>query len=972
MLYLAAVAGASGVRGAAQLITKIRVACAAARSGFSAIPALFLVCAAVLTAMPSRAEEAPQRLSDWLSGRAYAADDYPLGLLWEVPGEEAAQARLKSDLLARIDAIKGDDKARARLHEWVAQMPVTGRVPVAIVDADWLRANPKQDPVILPGQRVILPKRPNAVTVITSRGMRCQVTQSSGVMAYQYIAGCDPASRNRIDWAWIVQPDGTVRRFGIARWNANAQKQDELAPGSWLWAPYRDDKWAQDLSGRLTAFLATQGIAPESGVSNAPEKAERNDAIPDRVVTANDWGAAGLLQTPTARMRDAGEASMTLSRVYPYTRLNFFLQPFDWLEFGFRYTSISNRLYGPAIAGGQAYKDKSLDVKFGLLEESAYLPQVALGLRDVTGTGLFSGEFLAASKRTGPFDFSLGLGWGYVGGRGNLRNPLSAISPGFDARPVVDIGQGGNFSVGSYFHGRTALFGGVEYQSPWEPLSLKLEYDGNNYQHEPLSNNLPRNSPWNVGAVYHAGPGVQVSLGLERGNTVMLSLTLQTDFKKYATPKLDDPAPIPAAVTPSPVAGDVMARDLQTQTGWAVSSIEQNGRVLRVKVDDAEAFYWGDRLDRAAAALNRDAAGEIDSFHIVQRQHGVALVEQEIDRNAWVAQSVQPLPPSEQHAAVVTRPAGPADSGKTQGPPLFTGASPAFEAEPALGMGYNLGGPNGFILYQLYAEERARLALGPSTWMQGRLDLNLLNNYNHFAFDAASNLPRVRTYIREYLTSSNLTMPNLQLTHVGKVADNQYYSMYGGYLEMMFAGVGGEWMYRSYASPVAFGIDVNRVRQREFQQHLDLLRPAYQVDTGHATLYWDTGWNNVLATVSAGRYLAGDVGMTFDLSRVFQNGVRMGAFFTKTNVSVVQFGEGSFDKGVYLNIPFDAMFTKSSGKSANILWQPLIRDGGDKLNREVRLYDVTRLLDSRTMQYRPADTENQRPVPSQLEPRWDE
>ena len=47
-----------------------------------------------------------------------------------------------------------------------------------------------------------------------------------------------------------------------------------------------------------------------------------------------------------------------------------------------------------------------------------------MGLRDLGGTGLFSGEYVVGSKRFGAFDWHLGLGWGYVGARGNLRNPF--------------------------------------------------------------------------------------------------------------------------------------------------------------------------------------------------------------------------------------------------------------------------------------------------------------------------------------------------------------------------------------------------------------------------------------------------------------------------------------------------------------------------------------------------------------------
>ena len=53
------------------------------------------------------------------------------------------------------------------------------------------------------------------------------------------------------------------------------------------------------------------------------------------------------------------------------------------------------------------------------------------------------------------------------------------------------------------------------------------------------------------------------------------------------------------------------------------------------------------------------------------------------------------------------------------------------------------------------------------------------------------------------------------------------------------------------------------------------------------------------------------------------------------------FGEGGFDKGLYLAIPLDAFFTFSSRDSTTLRWQPLTRDGGARLNRQYELYDLT-------------------------------
>jgi len=189
-------------------------------------------------------------------------------------------------------------------------------------------------------------------------------------------------------------------------------------------------------------------------------------------------------------------------------------------------------------------------------------------------------------------------------------------------------------------------------------------------------------------------------------------------------------------------------------------------------------------------------------------------------------------------------------------------------------------------------------------------------------------------------------VPLLQLTHVHDFGNSHYLSAYGGMLESMYGGVGAEWLYRPWHSPLAVGVDVNHVRQRSFAQ--DFGFRDYTVNTGHATMYWDTGWNDVQIKLQVGQYLAGDTGATLDVKRSFPNGVAIGAWATKTNVSAEQFGEGSFDKGIYVSIPFDVMLPKSSPGIANAVWTPLSRDGGARLNRKFALIDLTRQKDSRT------------------------
>jgi len=657
--------------------------------------------------------------------------------------------------------------------------------------------------------------------------------------------------------------------------------------------------------------------------------------------TQSDFGGAGLLQTPTARMADEGEVGFTASRTSPYTRYNFTLQPLPWLEGSFRYISISNRLYGPeSLSGKQTLKDKSIDAKVRVWRESHYLPTVSIGIRDLGGTGLFSSEYVVASKRFGPIDASLGMAWGYMGSRGDIGNPFSLISDKFDTRPGRGNNPGGQFNSTNYFRGRAALFGGISYQTPWQPLILKLEYEGNDYKHEPQKNNQPQRTPINIGAVYRLNHNVDLSLALERGRVAMFGFTLHANLaqSKGPTKLLDPPVPERASKapvqTPTQVDWVAVSKQLRDNAGIQVSKVAQRGSEVVVTGSDHRYFYQAKTLGRMARVLDNQLAPATDWYTLVLEREGLPTVATSVHRQRFdqlldhdidlsdFSRSVEQNPPLPQQENV-----------------LYRAPVKKFHGSLALGYAQSLGGPDAFILYQVFANYDADYRFTPNFWWSGNVSANLLNNYDHFKYDAPSNLPRVRTYVREYLTSSRVTMPVFQLTASRRLGTDLYGLLYGGMLESMYGGVGGEVLYRPMGERWAIGVDANWVKQRGFDQDFSFRR--YQVATGHVTGYFDLGYKDVRLALSYGRYLAGDMGTTIDLSRKFRNGVQMGAYATFTNVSAKQFGEGSFDKGIYISIPFDLMLPSSHISSANVLWQPLLRDGGARLAKRYNLYDLT-------------------------------
>jgi len=115
----------------------------------------------------------------------------------------------------------------------------------------------------------------------------------------------------------------------------------------------------------------------------------------------------------------------------------------------------------------------------------------------------------------------------------------------------------------------------------------------------------------------------------------------------------------------------------------------------------------------------------------------------------------------------------------------------------------------------------------------------------------------------------------------------------------------------------------------------------YDTVTGYLSAYYSLG-NGFHTQVDAGRYLAGDWGATFALDREFDNGWKVGAYVTLTDMPFDEFGEGSFDKGIRITVPTDFFLGTASRREVSTNLASLSRDGGARLEIEDRLYDVVR------------------------------
>lgn len=660
----------------------------------------------------------------------------------------------------------------------------------------------------------------------------------------------------------------------------------------------------------------------------------------------SDFGGIGLLQMPTGRMAEEGMFSMTANRTSPYSRYAATFQPLPWMETTIRYTSVSGTPFDTTgTISDSSYLDKAIDIKFRILKESRYIPEVSIGLRDLAGTGAFSGEYIAASKRVGAFDFTLGMGWGYLGTRNHASNPLGSLSSNFKTRK--DATSSGEFNTINYFRGPVAFFGGVEYQTPYYPLRFKLEYDSNDYSNEFRGVVTEKSkTPWNFGLVYRVTKNTDITLGYERGNEIVFGINWNMNLKKLkSVNKLDiahEAIINPAAITLSPPSdwGPVI-RKLKT-AGMEVERINLGNQEITVYAKYSKSYHQAELVGLASRILANRLPANILVFNFVERNQGLSINEISVRRDyftqttAGLAAPDRLLYTTEQQETYTKY-------------DLLVYKAPKSKFNYSLrpGLRLNYGGPDAPALYQVTANLKASYHFSPGLELSTDLRVGLFDNYDKFVFDAPAGtgvtVPRVRTHVRDYARGSTAWIENLQLTYHKRLSKNWFAMAYGGLLESMYGGVGAEVLYRPHGSPLALGFDLNYVKQRDFDRRFSFR--DYTAATGHLTAYYHWEKQGIVAKASVGQYLAKDKGITLDLSRRFKNGVTAGVYATKTNISSEDFGEGSFDKGIYLEIPFDYISPLRSANTASFSWQPLIRDGGAKLNRKYSLYENTRSRD---------------------------
>lgn len=704
-------------------------------------------------------------------------------------------------------------------------------------------------------------------------------------------------------------------------------------------------------SSRLRGFVACAAGAwlvaaalPLSAQSLADERAARP--------RLSFYGMPGLIDMPSGEMLPDGEAAIALAMQDGRWRATLGFQFAPWLYFSHQYSYSEDFLDDRGDGEGDLH-DRAFGVALRLFPENDWRPSLSVGINDIAGTGIFASEYVVATKTIGDrLKVTGGIGWGRMGSYNGFENPLTFMGDRFETRPERDFDEGGQIESDEWFTGPAAPFGGLEWKidDKWTAL---LEYSSDAYEEEVARTGFERESPFNIGLNYRPRPGIDIGVYSLYGSSFGVTATFTANPKDPPFKGGREPAPPPV----SPRVGgavDLAAWNLPdrqipasepasirsaVETGLAaqgmrLDGLEIAGSVARVAYTNISYDAQTQALGRAARVLAATLPPEVETFELQPLVYGMQTSSVTIARSDLEGLEFAPDRIWQSYVR-----ADIADAGDLAFAEFTAGAYPQREwsVRPFISPVYF--DPDAPLRIDVGLDFGASYTPAPGLVLSGVYRQRLAGNRDEWDRESDSVLPHVRSDITRYDEEGGSYLSYLTAEYFFRPGANLYGRATVGYLERMYGGLSTEVLWKPVEGPLAFGAELNYARQRDFDGGLGFR--DYEVVTGHLGAYYDFG-GGYLAQVDAGRYLAGDYGASLYVSREFANGVRFGAFATRTDVSYEDFGEGSFDKGIFFDIPFAWVAGVPSRQGYAAVLRPVQRDGGARLYVRNRLYEVVK------------------------------
>lgn len=658
-------------------------------------------------------------------------------------------------------------------------------------------------------------------------------------------------------------------------------------------------------------------------------------AVAARAEGIGTMGLPGLVEMPTARMAPDAEISASLTVLPDARRTVLSFQALPWAQASFRYAGIGDE-GGYVQSSGYATWDRSFDLRLRLLREGRYLPEVTLGFQDVIGTGIYSGEYLVATKGFGPdLELSAGLGWGR----------LATASPRIEGgtRPGATGGSfGGEVRTDSFFRGDVGGFGGLSWASPLEGVTLLAELSADDFSREVGFGVSPSDSRLNMGLRYDLGK--HASLGAYhiggQGFAVQIAARINPKAPFPSSLTAGGPRPLSAEATANPASRQEanapppnLREDLRTQ-GVDVTHFSKAPDLCRMQIENRRNVHSGKAVGRSLRAIAMHPDLECAEIEVVLAVDGLQTARLRTTR-AQVHLLDQGAAAAEALVAEALLPAEPAPMGA---PSLAEWHK--FTLRPYLRTSFF--DPDKPVYLDTGLRVRGDMRITPKTRLKGAVAQSVAGTFDEMFRGPKGRLPHVRTDFVAY-AKGGLTGPRIEtlyLEHLEQLSPALFARATAGYLEPMYAGLSSEVLWMPSGLPLALGAEINLVQARAYRQLFETRDlPGLAKANGHLSLYWQTPLEGFEAQIDVGRYLAGDTGATLRLARKFANGWEVGGFATRTSASAADFGEGAYDKGIFVTLPLAAFLPRETRDVRRQVIRSLSGDGGQRLSVEGRLYE---------------------------------
>ncbi len=670
-------------------------------------------------------------------------------------------------------------------------------------------------------------------------------------------------------------------------------------------------------------------------------------------LTSNIHGEIGLINIPSSRILKEGNLKLHLVNSEPINSLFISANPFDWMEVSLRYSDINTAKYSKfySFSGDQTYKDKSFNLKIKLIEETERFPELSIGFRDFIGTGKFTGEYIVSSKKIGDFDFTVGLGWGNLSDNSGIKNPFLDFDESYSYRPR-NFGMGGNLKFERWFRGpKASAFYGFSYLNKYSGLRFKMDYDKSN----PFG--LKKDSDYSFGLSIPASSYIDVNLFKHRGVDLGFGISYKANYSENIIPKnevikslnFSDNDLILLSKNDEVFSGTINALLAAYQIYTQEIYLDSNDLYISINQDKYRNLNLVAKrvvqiLDKVL--LSREIKNLSITFQTANVKIGsitfpIDKFRQFLNNNLSLLE-LKSFISYKNYQEI--REENKIFEGQINFPIFSWGIKPDLKN--------HVGAPEAFYSGQIGILAGGGVIFSNNSFLESSIGIGVFQNLDQLRLRAFSRLPKVRSDIREYL-KERYFLKDLTYTQLFEPIYSKNNIVFGGLriglFEEMYGGVGGEILFRDIRKPWYLTANYYWVKQREFNQRFSFR--DYETFTGHVNFIWETPIDGVKMILSGGRYLAKDSGITLNLSKSFKSGFTLGFFATKTDISAFEFGEGSFDKGIYFSIPLDVVSSKYRKNNARFVWKNLTKDGGAMLSGTLDLHGFTENTSSRYLDY---------------------